>query len=125
MSERNSVVVALVIGVLGWGATYAVGGLLPDIAPSFTTRGDSVVAAGTGLVAGILTRGGVALLGLLAGYGGAWMAFAILGGGFTNPDYVVFAILLIAILIAIAAFSFLVGRIGRWLFARTRGAGRE
>jgi hypothetical protein len=125
MFERNGAVVAVVIGVLGLGATYTVGGLLPESTPSFITRGDAVVAAGTGLLAGILTRGGVALLGLLVGYGGAWIAVAILIGGFTNPDYTVFALLLIAILMAIAAFSFLVGRIGRWLLGRSSSAVRE
>jgi hypothetical protein len=125
MFERNGVVVALVIGVLGLGATYTVGGLLPESTPSFITRGDAGVAAATGLLAGILTRGPVALLGSLVGYGGAWMAWAILAGGFTNPDYIVFALLLIAILTAIAAFSFVLGRIGRRLLRRSSNAVRE
>lgn len=113
MSGRRGVLIALGIGALGWGATYAVGVFLADL-PAV-----AALTFGTGLAAGGVTRGGAPFLGLIAGYGGAWAGYLWYYATFVGfRDLQVLIIPSAAVLVVVAAFAFGIGRVVRPLVSQ-------
>jgi hypothetical protein len=111
VARWSGALIAFAIGALGWGGTLA--NLVP-----LDFYGALVVAVASGLLCGVLTRGGIPLVGFMGGYGGAWTAYVWYSGtivGFEGLDALIVPIAIL--LVVAAAGGFVAGRVGRRLFA--------